>query len=102
MQTTVHPYKAKLWLGFGVMGLAVVIWSLTMWWMMGSIKVLKIKPGSTPAEIEAAVADQHDPMAMMSRMIIGEGLGGVVLIWGMVITAMGLIDYAAAVRSRLL
>jgi hypothetical protein len=100
MRTTVHPYKAKLWLGFGVMGLAVVIWSLTMWWMTGAIKVPKIKPGSTPAEIEAAVADQHDPMAMMERLMIGEALGGIVLLGGMVITAMGLIDYAAEMRSR--
>jgi hypothetical protein len=99
MDAVARPSRSKLWLGFGLMCVAVLVWVLAIKGVMGSVGSMPtFKPGASPAEMDAAIARLGDPMAIVTRMMFGYAVSGLVFVGGIVVTVMGLIDYAAEVR----
>lgn len=90
--------KTKLWLGFGIMAAGVLVW--VIWIRLAvapAMSISEMTPGAAPEELSKAM-DRMRPGAMMTSMLVGYGLSGLVFVGGMIVTAMGLIDYAAEVR----
>jgi hypothetical protein len=101
MEATTKRSRSKLWIGFALMCFAVLIWIIGVQWVLGSMgSNPAYKPGATAAEMEAALARIGNPMDMMMKMMIGYAISGIVFIGGMVVTGLGMIDYAAEVRAR--
>lgn len=91
----------KLWLGYGVMCVACVLWLTSLNWVMGSVNESPmVRVGATPAEIEAALADRDRPEDMVSKMMLGYGVSGMVFLAGAILTVLGMIDYASNTRAR--
>ena len=56
---------------------------------------------TTIEEVQAALASRSNPLTMMKRMMTGYAITGVVFLGGVIVTGLGMIDYAAEVRARM-
>jgi hypothetical protein len=102
MDTAATNSTRKLWIGFGLMCLSCVIWVIVIRWMVGEVGAdPMVRVGATPAEVEAALASRSNPLTMMTRMMTGYAITGVVFLGGVIVTGLGMIDYAAEVRARM-
>jgi hypothetical protein len=100
---TNRPSRRKLWIGFGLMCIAGLVWALAIKLAVGSVEEFPIlQPGATPEEVHAALERHRPPSAsgLVGSMMMGYALSGVFFMGGAIVTAMGLIDYAAEVWKR--
>ncbi len=93
--------RRKLWVGFMLLCASAVVWMIALKWTMASIETVPMVPANATSEqIAAAMSQRFEPAHMMNRMMMGYAVSGVVFFGGLIVTVMGLIDYAAEVRSR--
>jgi beta-lactamase regulating signal transducer with metallopeptidase domain len=93
--------KTKLWLGFGLMCAAVIIWLVAVNSMMTATRnIPQINQASSQSQVLAAMTAMQDQQDMVTTMVLGYGTSSIVFIAGIVLTIMGLIEFAAEVRAR--
>lgn len=90
----------KLWIGFAMMGVAALVWVIAIQWAMNSMGTFGSYPPGSQASMDAAMAQMGRPMDMMSKMMVGYAISGIMFIGGMIVTGMGLIEYAAEIWKR--
>lgn len=89
----------KLWAGFGLICLATLIWYSSVYLTIGDERVVpRFKPGATTEELETTLAKLRDPIEAMRRAMIFQMIGGLVGVSGVVLTGLGMIEYAAELR----
>lgn len=80
--------RTKLYVGVGMLGASVLGWSGMVIRLMGSAR-------------EGLETGRYvEPSEIMVTMVMGYVVCGLLAIAGLVLTAMGLIDYAAERRAR--